>query len=67
MFIILLVLQLKTPLHIVTAVISGLIAALSARYLPGNGYIIIGAVTGATVGILIRNVIERKNADGPDV
>ncbi|GAB6094895.1 AzlC family ABC transporter permease [Desulfatiferula olefinivorans] len=61
MFIILLVLQLKTPLHGVTAAVSGLVAALSARFIPGNGYIIIGAVTAATVGLLIRSVIERKN------
>jgi 4-azaleucine resistance transporter AzlC len=67
MFIILLVLQLKTPLHVVTAVISGLIAALSARYIPGNGYIIIGAVTAATLGVVIQNIIHDKKSGGPDV
>ncbi|MBU1170594.1 MAG: AzlC family ABC transporter permease [Proteobacteria bacterium] len=54
MFICLLVMQLNGRIHVVTGLISGVIAVGTALYLPGNWYIIIASVLAATLGSIIR-------------
>lgn len=60
MFICLLVLQLNGTIYIITGLLSGLIAVFAALYIPGNWYIIIGAVLAATLGSIIRTRCDRK-------
>ena len=54
MFICLLVFQLNSRLHVITGILSGVIAVVAAMYIPGNWYIIIGSVIAATLALALR-------------
>lgn len=54
MLLCLLALQLRTPTHIVVALISAIVAVLLALALPGNWYVIMASVVGATAGLLLK-------------
>lgn len=55
MFICLLVFQLRGPKYILTAVIAGVSAVVFSLIIPGNAYIILASVVGATLGVLSKN------------
>lgn len=55
MFICLLVFQLHSRLHVVTGLVSGILAVVAALYIPGNWYIIIGSVLAATLALAMRS------------
>ncbi len=61
MFIALLSYQLRQRLHIVTALATGAFSLLLYRLIPGNSYILIAAVLGASLGYLLQ---QRKNRSG---
>jgi 4-azaleucine resistance transporter AzlC len=54
MFICLLIYQIRKPIHLFAAGISGLLAVTLAIVLPGNTYIVIASVTAATLGVIIQ-------------
>lgn len=54
MFICLLVIQLRGPIYIIVALISGLIAVIVSLWIPGNGYIMIASVIAASSGLCLR-------------
>lgn len=54
MFISLLVFQLRGSLYFLTAAITGGIAVLLSILIPGNTYIVLASVMGATLGLLIK-------------
>ena len=54
MLLCLLALQLRNRLYVVVAVVSGVAAVCTALLLPGNAYVIIASVIGATTGLLLR-------------
>jgi 4-azaleucine resistance transporter AzlC len=60
MFLCLLVLQLRSRLHALTAVVSGAAALALYLALPGSGYVVLGAVLGATAGFAARRWAHRK-------
>lgn len=55
MFICLLIFQLRARIHIVTALITALIAPVLSLFLPGNGYIVPASVLGATIGLILKH------------
>jgi len=54
MFICLLVFQIRDRLHVLVAVLSGLLAVAFSLLLPGNAYIVMASVIAATFGIVLR-------------
>jgi len=60
MFICLLVFQLHSRLHIVTAIIAAVIAVLWAQFVPGDSYIVGAAVCAATSGYLLAKKQGKK-------
>ncbi len=54
MFICLLVLQLRGPMYILVALISGVLAVIISLWIPGNGYILIASFLGASAGLCLR-------------
>ena len=59
MFICLLVMQLKNRLLVVTALLSMGLAVLWRLFVPGDTYIIVGAVGGATLGFCLKRLGAR--------
>jgi len=65
MFIILLVLQIRSRRHLVAAILAGLTATLWSLWIPGNSYVIVGSVLSASVvTIAIRYVQHISNGPG---
>ena len=63
MFICLLIYQIRKLIHLLTAVLAGLIAVVLALAMPGNTYIVIASIVAATAGV----IIQRKMPGGtPD-
>lgn len=62
MFIALLVLQLRSRVHLAAAGIAGVCALLFAQLIPGNWNVILAAVTAATAGVLLEGA-KKKRAD----
>lgn len=62
MFISLLVLQLRGALYVLTALISGGVAVLVCLLMPGNGYVIVASLIGATAGFGILKTQRRREA-----
>ncbi len=60
MFICLLVFQLHSRLHIITAIIAAIVAVVWAQIIPGDSYIICAAVSAATCGYLLRNRVDKS-------
>jgi len=54
MFVCLLIFQLRGPVYAATALLAGIAAVLFALIIPGNGYIILGAVLAATLGVAMQ-------------
>ncbi len=54
MFICLMVFQVRNSLHVIVAVISGILAVVVALVIPGNYYIIVASFLAATIGLIIR-------------
>jgi 4-azaleucine resistance transporter AzlC len=63
MFICLLVFQLRDLRSVVTALLSGLLAAVLAVLIPGNLYIVIAAVLAATAGLAVGGTAGRRGRD----
>ena len=55
MFICLLIFQIRGRIYLLTAVIAGLISVVLSLLIKGNSYIVIASITGATVGLVIKN------------
>jgi len=53
MLICLLVFQLRGPVYVIVALVSGIAAVLVSLVLPGNSYVIIASVAAATAGLLL--------------
>ena len=65
MFICLLIYQIRKAIHLLTAVIAGLLAVGLALLIPGNTYIVTASMAAATVGVIIqRKMRRRKSKDG---
>lgn len=62
MFISLLVLQLRGLLYVLTALMSGVVAVGVSLVLPGNWYVIIAALIGATLGFVLLKARQAKGA-----
>jgi 4-azaleucine resistance transporter AzlC len=54
MFIALLVFQLRSRIHVLTAIIAAMVSVLWSLFLPGDSYAVAAAVIAATVGYLLR-------------
>ncbi len=63
MFICLLIYQIRKPIHLLTAVLAGLIAVALALMLPGNTYIVIASIAAATAGVIIQRKTLRSDPD----
>ncbi len=59
MFLCLLVFQLRSRVHAATALLSGALALVLYLALPGNGYVVLGSVLGATGGFALRRWARR--------
>lgn len=60
----LLVFQLKSPMDFVTAFFAALGGTLAALSMPGNAFIVVGAILGATAGLAIKRIRMRKAEAG---
>lgn len=60
MFICLLIYQLRERIHLATALITGVIAAVLSLLMPGNGYIVPASVLGATIGLILKRRIRKE-------
>lgn len=61
MFICLLIYQIRRRIHLLTAVLAGLIAVGLALMMPGNTYIVIASIAAATVGVIIQRKVLRNH------
>lgn len=59
MFLCLLMFQLRSRLHVLTAFFSGALAVFLYLALPGNGYVVLASVAGATGGLAVRRWARR--------
>jgi 4-azaleucine resistance transporter AzlC len=62
MFISLLVLQIRGAIYVLTALLSGAVAIGVCLLIPGNGYVIIASLLGATAGFALLKAHQRKEA-----
>lgn len=60
MFLCLLVFQLRGRLYVLTAIISGALAVVIALQIPGNAFVVIASLVGATVGFAIKRYSQRE-------
>ncbi len=63
MFICLLIYQIRKRIHLLTAVLAGLIAVGLALMIPGNTYIVIASIAAATAGVIIQRKVMRRHPD----
>jgi 4-azaleucine resistance transporter AzlC len=61
MFICLLIYQIRKWIHLLTAVLAGIIAVGLALMMPGNTYIVIASIAAATVGVIIQRKVLRSH------
>ena len=54
MFLCLLVFQLRERIHAITALITGGLALILALLVPGNAYIVLASIIGATLGLVLK-------------
>ncbi|MBE0618499.1 MAG: AzlC family ABC transporter permease [Proteobacteria bacterium] len=59
MFLCLLVFQLRSRIHAATALLAGGFALTLYLWTPGNGYVVLGSVLGATAGFALRRWARR--------
>lgn len=60
MFLGLLVFQLRGRVYVLTAIISGALAVVVAFLIPGNAFVVIASLLGATVGFAIKRYAQRE-------
>jgi 4-azaleucine resistance transporter AzlC len=60
MFLCLLAFQLRGRIYVFTAVVSGSLAAAVALLIPGNSFVVVGSILGATAGFAIVRYAERR-------
>jgi predicted branched-subunit amino acid permease len=60
MFLCLLTFQLRGRLYVLTAVISGISAVVISLAIPGNGFVIMASLLGATAGFALKRYAQRK-------
>lgn len=60
MFLGLLVFQLRGRVYVLTAIISGALAVVVALLIPGNVFVVIASLLGATVGFAIKRYAQRE-------
>ncbi len=58
MFICLLIFQLKGRIYVITAMIAGVASAILALAIPGNSYIILASIIGATIGLAAKRYAQ---------
>ncbi len=63
MFICLLIYQIRKRIHLLTAVLAGLIAVGLALIMPGNTYIVIASIAAATAGVIIQRKVMGRHPD----
>ena len=63
MFICLLIYQIRKLIHLLTAVLAGLLAVVLALAMPGNTYIVIASIVAATAGVIIQRKMKRGAPD----
>ncbi len=59
MFLCLLVFQLRGRIYVLTAIISGALAIAVSLLLPGNSFVVIASVLGATAGFALKRYAQR--------
>jgi 4-azaleucine resistance transporter AzlC len=64
MLLCLLVFQLRDRFHVLVALISGVIAVCLSLVLPGNMYVIIASVIGATAGLVLKRKVLPHDCNG---
>jgi 4-azaleucine resistance transporter AzlC len=63
MFICLLIYQIRKLIHVLTAVLAGVVAVVLALAMPGNTYIVIASIVAATAGVIIQRKLIRRAPD----
>lgn len=64
MFLCLLVFQLRGRIYVMTAAVAGALAVAISLLLPGNSFIVMASLLGATAGFAIRRYAQRDDGDG---
>ncbi|VVB64611.1 Uncharacterised protein [uncultured archaeon] len=59
MFLSLLVFQLRGRVYVLTAIITGALAVVIALLIPGNAFVVIASLLGATVGFAIKKYAQK--------
>jgi len=60
MFICLLIFQLRSPIFTVTALIAAVCSLLAYLWLPGNAYVIVASCLAATVGLILKRNLRKR-------
>jgi 4-azaleucine resistance transporter AzlC len=63
MFICLLVFQIRKLIHLLTALVAGIVAVGLALMIPGNSYIVIASIVAATIGVIVQRRLLRSNSN----
>ena len=64
MFLCLLVFQLQGRIHLLTAALAGLLATAISILLPGNSFVIIASVLGASLGFAVKKYSSLQSGEG---
>lgn len=62
MFLCLLVFQLRGRIYVLTAIVSGILAIAISLLLPGNSFVVIASMLGATAGFAIKRYAKRDGS-----
>lgn len=62
MFLCLLVFQLHGRIHVLTAVVAGSLAVVASILLPGNSFVIVASLVGATIGFSLKRHAQSRGA-----
>jgi 4-azaleucine resistance transporter AzlC len=62
MFLCLLVFQLRGRIYVLTAIVSGALAIAISLLLPGNSFVVIASVLGATAGFALKRYAQRERS-----
>ncbi|MEI7816921.1 MAG: AzlC family ABC transporter permease [Desulfuromonadales bacterium] len=63
MFICLLIYQLRGPIFTITALIAAVCSVLTYIWMPGNSYVIIASCLAATLGMLLKRTMRKREAN----
>jgi len=64
MFLGLLAFQIRGPIHLATAFLSGTVAVLLALAMPGNSHVIVASLIAATGGFALSRAVKRRSSHG---